>query len=340
MTTIVDLKFPQLSYVDENNKHHLQLNDSITSLNVGVDGVFNSVSVGALKSQQDVLTDNTQKITSDGASTFITGPLVCDSDINVQGEVFNVNAETKISDHFLVESDGGSTSSVVIKNSNNTAPPLVIQHNSTDIFSLSTDGTITNSNIQLIESNLTQEITDRQTAVSNETTSRQNADTTLQTNIDNLQTSVTNTTSSLQSEIDVVEEKTQNIVADEDETTFDSLTQVKWNTGEEYFCIKSRSSLSVVSSTTAEKVLDFKNHQYSVNGSDTGVYELCLMSSDATSNTPFFNAKLVKYSDSSVMYPLASYKVSATYTHSTNTLTFTFDESISKDFVVSWQLVN
>ena len=136
MTTIVDLKFPQLSYVDENNKHHLQLNDSITSLNVGVDGVFNAVSVGALKSQQDVLTDNTQKITSDGASTFITGPLVCDSDINVQGEVFNVNAETKISDHFLVESDGGSTSSVVIKNSNNTAPPLVIQHNSTDIFSL------------------------------------------------------------------------------------------------------------------------------------------------------------------------------------------------------------
>ena len=340
MPPLVDLKFPTLSYVDSENKQNIVSDDSVVQLVSSKDAEFNSVSISGLDSDRTTLLNRTQKITSDGSATFITGDLNCDSNINIQGELFNINSEVSVSDHVEINSDGGSVPALKISNVNNTSPPLVVQHATNNIFSLAIDGTITNSNIQLIESNLTQEITDRQTAVSNETTSRQNADTTLQTNIDNLQTSVTNTTSSLQSKIDAVEEKTQNIVADEDETTFDSLTQVKWNTGEEYFCIKSRSSLSVVSSTTAEKVLDFKNHQYSVNGSDTGVYELCLMSSDATSNTPFFNAKLVKYSDSSVMYPLASYKVSATYTHSTNTLTFTFDELISKDFVVSWQLVN
>jgi len=319
-----------------------------SKLVVSTDATFNDVSVAQLRSDSNTLLDRTQKISSDGSATYITGDLNCDSNINVQGQLFNINAETKVSDHFLVQSDGGSVSAVKIENSNNTSPPLVVDHSGVSIFSLGIDGTISNSNIQQIELNLATEISDRETAVSNEATSRQNADTTLQTNIDNLQASVNNTTNSLQGEIDAVEirandleDKTQNITADEDETIFDALTQIKWGSGEQYFSIKSRELLSVVASNSADHVLDFQSHQYSISGANTGVYEVCLMSSDASSSTPFFNGKLVKYSDSGVMYPIASYKVSASYTHATDTISFVFDdEAITKDFIVSWQLIN
>lgn len=143
-----------------------------------------------------------------------------------------------------------------------------------------------------------------------------------------------------ESNVDALETKTQHISTDADETVFDVASKVKWHAQDGYFCIKSRDTLSVSGSSSADKVLDFKSHQYAINGANSGVYEICIMSSDASSSTPFFNAKLVKYTDSAVMYPIASYKVSASYTHATDTISFTFDESTTQDFIVSWQLLN
>lgn len=347
MPPLVDLRFPLLSSVNASNEQHLSIDSQATKLVSSVDGEFNSVSISGLDSDRTTLLNRTQKITCDGSATYITGDLNCDANINVQGQVFNVNAETKISDHLLIESDGGATSSVMIKNTNNTSPPLVVQHAGSDILSLAIDGTMTNANIQTIESNLSQEISDRQSAVSNEATSRENADTTLQTNIDNLQSSINTTTSNLQNEIDAVElradnfeDKTQHITADANETTFDVSSQVKWDTGEQYFPIKSRSSVSVSAATTVDVPFDWKSHQYSVGSNQYGCYEIVLMCNDGDGTAPFFNGKLVKLNGSSVLYPQATYKCSATFNHSNDTMTFTFDSNTTKDFVLSWCLVN
>ena len=151
MTTI-DLKKPQLNFIDSSNFQNLVVDGS--KLVVSTDAEFNSISISGLDSDRTTVLDRTQKITSDGSSTFITGALVCDSDINVQGEVFNVNAETKISDHFLVQSDRGSTNAVKIENTNNTSPPLVVQHSGSDIFSLAIDGTITNATTTSLQSQI------------------------------------------------------------------------------------------------------------------------------------------------------------------------------------------
>ena len=64
------------------------------------------------------------------------------------------------------------------------------------------------------------------------------------------------------------------------------------------------------------------------------------MCADGDGTAPFYRATLVKYSGSAIIYPVSSYKTSATYAHATDTISFTFDESITKDFVVSWMLVN
>ena len=400
MTTI-DLKKPQLNFIDSSNFQNLVVDGS--KLVVSTDAEFNSISISGLDSDRTTALDRTQKITSDGSSTFITGPLVCDSDINVQGEVFNVNAETKISDHFLVQSDGGSTSAVKIENTNNTSPPLVVDHAGSTIFSLATDGTLTNATTTSLQSQITQEVSDRTSAVSSEATTRASADTTLQSNIDSEASTRASADTTLQSNIDseasarasaitavnssiateqserlsadtalsdrvtvlendttdadaisaldtrltteegnvdTLQAKTQHQSGDASSTKFAVGSKVHWDTGDQYFCIKSRDTLSVSGSSSSDKVLDFKSHQYAINGANTGVYEICLMSSDASSSTAFFNAKLVRYTDSAVMYPIASYKVSASYTHATDTISFTFDESTTQDFTVSWQLIN
>ena len=89
MAPLENLSFPQLVKVT-GGEQHIEVSTDATKLVSSVDGSFGGVLVSDLASR-------TQKITSDGSATFITGPLNCDSDINVQGEVFNVNAQTKIS---------------------------------------------------------------------------------------------------------------------------------------------------------------------------------------------------------------------------------------------------
>lgn len=323
--TTVDLRTPQLQSIDSSGFQNLHIGGS--KLVVATDAEFNSVSIATLDSR-------TQKITSDGTSTFITGALVCDDNINVQGEVFNVNAQTTISDHFLVQTDGGSTNAVKIENLNNTQAPLVVDHAGSTIFSLATDGTITNSNIQTIESNLSTEISDRASAVTSEATTRASADTTLQSNIDALTSSTSTTTTAL-------ETKTQHQTADADETVFAADSKVKWDTGDQYFCIKSRVTVEVAGSNTSATVLDFKSHEYSIGSSQDGCYDVVLMDSAGDSTSPFFRGTLVKYSTgTSMLYDVASFECSAAYTQGTSTLTFTFDSSITKTFTLTWSLVN
>lgn len=173
-----------------------------------------------------------------------------------------------------------------------------------------------------LQTDLTQEISDRQSDITTEQTERQNAD------------------GLLSDRLDIVETKTQHITADADETVFDVASKVKWDTGDQYFTIKSRDTLSVSSSNTADKVLDFKSHQYSVTSNQYGTYDCVLQCQDGDGTAPFYRATLVKYSGSAIIYPVSSYKTSATYDHSTDTISFTFDDSITKDFVVSWMLVN
>lgn len=361
MTTVENLRTPQLQSIDSSGFQNLHIGGS--KLVVATDAEFNSVSIATLDSR-------TQKITSDGTSTFITGALVCDDNINVQGEVFNVNAQTTISDHFLVQTDGGTTNAVKIENLNNTQAPLVVDHAGSTIFSLATDGTITNTNIQTIESNLATEISDRASAVTSEATTRASADTTLQSNIDAEATTRATNDTTLQSNIDAeatarasadttlqsnidalttststtttaLETKTQHITADADETAFAVDSKVKWDTGDQYFCIKSRVTVEVAGSNTSATELDFKSHEYSIGSSQDGCYDVVLMDSAGDSTSPFFRGTLVKYSTgTSMLYNVASFECSAAYTQATSTLTFTFDSSITKTFTLTWSLVN
>jgi hypothetical protein len=387
-----DLRFPLLNFTTSENKQHIVSDDSITQIVSSKDAEFNSISISGLDSDRTTLLNRTQKISSDGSSTFITGDLVCDADIKVSGNVFNVDAEVSVSDHVLIASDGGSVPAFKVTNVNNTSPPLVVQHAGSDIFSLAIDGSITNATTTSLQSQITQEISDRQAAITSvnssittEQSERLSSDTLLSnrvtvlendstdadaitqlqtdlaTEISDRQTDVSDeetarinadnaldarltteegNVDTLQSEMTAVESKTQHQTADASSTKFAVDSKVKWDTGDQYFCIKSRDTLSVSDSSSEDKVLDFKSHQYAINGANTGVYEICLMSSDASSSTAFFNAKLVRYTDSAVMYPLASYKVSASYTHASDTISFTFDESTTQDFIISWQLVN
>lgn len=193
MAPLENLYFPLLNKVS-GGVQSLEIDSTATKLVSSVDASFAGVDVSDLASR-------TQKITSDGSATFITGDLNCDSSINLRGRLFNIDSETKISDHLLVQADGGSDSAVVIENSNNISDPLVVKHAGSPILSLAIDGTITNSNIQTIESGLATEISDRTTAVSDEQTTRIAGDAALQSNIDTLTTSVNATTTSLQNQI-------------------------------------------------------------------------------------------------------------------------------------------
>ena len=88
-----------------------------------------------------------------------------------------------------------------------------MKHGGSDIISMTVGGTITNSNIQTIESNLASEITDRTTAVSAEESARVAGDANLQSNIDTLTTSVNTTTTSLQNQItQEIADRTQDVI--------------------------------------------------------------------------------------------------------------------------------
>ena len=181
MPPLVNLQTPTLSYVDSENKQQLVSDDSVVQIVSSKDAEFGGVAVSTLRSDADTVLDRTQKISSDGTSTFITGDLVCDSDIKLSGNLFNVDAEVSVSDHVEINSDGGSVPALKVTNVNNQAPPLLIQHGGSDILSLAIDGTLTNSNIQQIESDVSsntaaidQEVIDRQTAISSLSSSTSN----------------------------------------------------------------------------------------------------------------------------------------------------------------------
>lgn len=317
-------------------------------------------------------------------------------DINVQGSVFNVEAETKIADSFLVEQDGGSENAFKVTNTNNTASPMVIEQSGSTIFELSPTGVISNNvTIADHDARITQEVSDRTSAdttlqsnidseastrasavttlqsnidseastrasadttlqsnIDSEASTRASADTTLQTNIDTEASSRASADTTLQSNIDALsastttsitalETKTQHQSADADSTKFDVASKVQWDSGEEYFAIKSRASVSVSASTTVDVPLDFKSHQYSIGTSQDGCYDVVLMCSTGDSASPFFRGTLVKYSTgTSVLYPVASYQCSVTYTQASSTLGFTFDSAQTKQFTLSWNLVN
>ena len=358
MPPLVNLQTPTLSYVDSENKQQLVSDDSVVQIVSSKDAEFGGVAVSTLRSDADTVLDRTQKISSDGTSTFITGDLVCDSDIKLSGNLFNVDAEVSVSDHVEINSDGGSVPALKVTNVNNQAPPLLIQHGGSDILSLAIDGTLTNSNIQQIESDVSsntaaidQEVIDRQTAISSlssSTTSSINALQGRATTLESEMDAVEGRATTLESEMDAVEgrattleTKTQNLTSTSDESTFSVSSKVKWDTGDEYFAIKSRASVSVSASTTVDVPLDFKSHVYSVGSNQDGCYDVTLMHSGGDSSSPFFRGTLVKYSTgTSVLYTVASYQCSVSYTQSTSTLGFTFDSAQTKDFTLTWNLVN
>ena len=141
MPPLVNLQTPTLSFVDSENKQQLVSDDSVVQIVSSKDAEFGGVAVSTLRSDADTVLDRTQKISSDGTSTFITGDLVCDSDIKLSGNLFNVDAEVSVSDHVEINSDGGSVPALKVTNVNNQAPPLLIQHGGSDIRSLAIDGT-------------------------------------------------------------------------------------------------------------------------------------------------------------------------------------------------------
>ena len=107
MPPYTDFRQPLLNYVDSENKQQLVSDDSVTQLVSSKDAEFNSVSISGLDADRTTVLDRTRHITSDETSTYISGTLNVSQDISVQGSVFNIEAETRVADSFLVEQSGG-----------------------------------------------------------------------------------------------------------------------------------------------------------------------------------------------------------------------------------------
>ena len=107
MPPLVDLKTPTLSFVDSENKQNIVSDSTVVKLCSEKDAEFGGVTVSTLRSDADTVLDRTQHITSDATSTYIQGTLNVTKDVLISGSVFNITAETKVADSFLVEQSGG-----------------------------------------------------------------------------------------------------------------------------------------------------------------------------------------------------------------------------------------
>lgn len=103
---------------------------------------------------------------------------------------------------------------MVIENTNNASDPLVVKHAGSPILSLSIDGTLTNSHVQTIESDLATEISDRTTAISAEQTARSTADA-------NLQSQITQEISDRTSAVAAVQSQLTQEIADREQDVID-----------------------------------------------------------------------------------------------------------------------
>lgn len=353
--SLVDLKKPQLHSIDSSGFQNLVIDG--TKLIVSTDIVSQDVSFADIKSTSDTHSNLLQNVSNDGSAMTISSDIVVTGKATFNNVIENQTTNVTVADSFRISSDSQSEPGLLIQSSNTTQKPVSVSHDSTEVFSIATDGTITNVSVQSLETRATSLETRVNTAESDISTLESEMDT-AETRIGTLETEVSDHESRLQitegdisllqseldqTEIDVeaLELKTQNITASTDETVFDVSTKVKWDSGEQYFTIKSRDTVSVTAATTVSKVLDFKSHQYSINSNQYGTYDLVLQCSDGDGTSPFYRASLVKYNGSAIIYPVSTYKTSATYDHSTDTIAFTFDEEVTnKQFVLSWLLVN
>jgi len=116
---------------------------------------------------------------------------------------------------------------VVIENTNNASDPLVVKHAGSPILSLSIDGTLTNSHVQTIESDLATEISDRTTAISAEQTARSTADANLQSQITQEISDRTSAVAAVQSQLtQEIADREQDVIDETNArtTAIDSLT--------------------------------------------------------------------------------------------------------------------
>ena len=401
MSALVDLRKPQLQSVDANGFQNLHLEGS--KLVVAQDGEFNSVSISGLDADRTINNTKLQNVSSDAGLMTITSDVSITGNLKIdQGVLENLTTELRVSDAVKITSDSQSVPALDIQSSNTVQDPVRVQHAGSDIFKISTSGTITNSNIQQIESDLATETQARIDAISTEEQARQSTDSALDVRLTSAEASITDHSSriateeanvdTLQSEMltaqadidavearmataegeiaqlesdlaqeasdrastdgalsgrcDDLEAKTIHLSVAGDVSTFSGASQVKWHSDESYFAVKHRTDVngSGASVNTIASPLNFKSHQYSIDGDVSkqyGCYEITMQDKSGSVSAPFFNAKLVLGSAGAIIYPVASYKVNShSYDFATSTLTLNFDAEHTNAYVLSWMMCN
>lgn len=189
MSSIVDLRKPQLQSVDADGFHNLHLEGS--KLVVAQDAEFNSVSISGLDADRTTNNTKLQNVSNDGSLLSITSDVSITGNLKIdQGVLENLTTELRVSDAVKITSDSQSVPALDIQSSNTAQDPVRVQHGGSDIFKISTSGTITNSNIQQIESDLATETQARIDAVSAEEQARQSADSALDARLTSAEASV------------------------------------------------------------------------------------------------------------------------------------------------------
>lgn len=171
MSSLVDLRSPQLQSVDSSGFQNLHVDGS--KLVVATDIVSQSVSFADVKTTSDTHTTQLQNVANDGSVLTLSSDIVVTGKATFNNVVENATTELRVSDAVKISSDSQAVPSLEIASSNTVQSPIKITHDSATLFEMDTSGTITNSNIQSIESDvstnatgLATEITDRQNAIS------------------------------------------------------------------------------------------------------------------------------------------------------------------------------
>lgn len=152
---------------------------------------FNGVSIASLDSDRTTANSKLQNVSNNGSLLSITSDVSIQGNLKLDGGVLeNLTTELRVSDAVKITSDSQSVPALDIVSSNKLQDPVRVQHAGADIFRISTSGTITNSNIQQIESDISTETQARIDAVPAEELSRQAADSALDARLTSTEASV------------------------------------------------------------------------------------------------------------------------------------------------------